>query len=442
MGTVSPVVAKLAVDRLKRYKRTGTAIGQVYAWGMVGSILGTFLTGFVLIDLIGTKGVLLLLGTVHGLRGHGAGIGLARGLGGRSARALRGRVHSAEHVPEDGRGVGHPRGKGRSATTEDGFAWIDESNYYFIKVDQRARARHGPAAPHPGSRQPDSRLLRARPSRAAGLRLRAHLRPGGLPGRQGRGKITLAPDSPPTTRQATARHGASLPDQVFAAESKDKAQRGSRLPKSSDKDKDQAKDQDQEDTLDQAEKEKTRTTTATRPCCPRSSDPRSRPCSWAAAPTPSSGTCSTPIRAPQVDVAEIDPAVTNANFKATGLPRDTTDQDLLGRRPPVRRAAPGQQAVRPDLRRRVQRLLGSLAPHHPRVQREDRQDDEPDRRLHDQHHRRLRVGRDRAQEGREDHRQTRRSRDAGRARSGSAAEELARAHRYGGFLGAWAKTAS
>ena len=63
LGTVSPVVAKLAVDRLKRYKRTGTAIGQVYAWGMVGSILGTFLTGFFLIDTFGTKGVILLLGT-------------------------------------------------------------------------------------------------------------------------------------------------------------------------------------------------------------------------------------------------------------------------------------------------------------------------------------------------------------------------------------------
>ena len=63
LGTVSPVVAKLAVDRLKRYKRTGTAIGQVYAWGMVGSILGTFLTGFFLIDMLGTKGVILLLGT-------------------------------------------------------------------------------------------------------------------------------------------------------------------------------------------------------------------------------------------------------------------------------------------------------------------------------------------------------------------------------------------
>ena len=46
-----------------RSKRTGSAIGQVYAWGMVGSILGTFLTGFLLIDVLGTKGVLLLLAT-------------------------------------------------------------------------------------------------------------------------------------------------------------------------------------------------------------------------------------------------------------------------------------------------------------------------------------------------------------------------------------------
>ncbi len=58
------MVAKLAVDRLKRFKRTGTAIGQVYAWGMVGSILGTFLTGFFLIDMLGTKGVILVLGTI------------------------------------------------------------------------------------------------------------------------------------------------------------------------------------------------------------------------------------------------------------------------------------------------------------------------------------------------------------------------------------------
>ena len=61
MGTVSPLVVKLAVDRLKSAKRAGTAIGQVYAWGMVGSLLGTFLTGFVLIDLLGTKGLILAL---------------------------------------------------------------------------------------------------------------------------------------------------------------------------------------------------------------------------------------------------------------------------------------------------------------------------------------------------------------------------------------------
>jgi MFS family permease len=67
MGTVSPVVAKLAVDRLQRARRTGTAIGQVYAWGMVGSILGTFLTGFFLIDLLGTKGLILALSALLAL---------------------------------------------------------------------------------------------------------------------------------------------------------------------------------------------------------------------------------------------------------------------------------------------------------------------------------------------------------------------------------------
>ncbi len=87
MGTVSPVVAKLAVDRLRQSKRTGTAIGQVYAWGMVGSILGTFLTGFVLIDVLGTKGVLLVLAavlafaaTVLGSIWHAAWAGIPLGL--------------------------------------------------------------------------------------------------------------------------------------------------------------------------------------------------------------------------------------------------------------------------------------------------------------------------------------------------------------------------
>ena len=60
------------------------------------------------------QGSALAAGRLHGVCGNRAGIGLARRLGGRSARAVRDRVHSAEHVPEDGRGVGNPRGKGKS----------------------------------------------------------------------------------------------------------------------------------------------------------------------------------------------------------------------------------------------------------------------------------------------------------------------------------------
>ena len=40
MGTVSPVVAALA---LSRSRRTGITVGNVYAWGTLGSIIGTFL---------------------------------------------------------------------------------------------------------------------------------------------------------------------------------------------------------------------------------------------------------------------------------------------------------------------------------------------------------------------------------------------------------------
>ena len=72
---------------MRQSKRTGTAIGQVYAWGMVGSILGTFLTGFVLIDLLGTKGLLLVLAHVLALAAtmlgsvwHAAWAGIPLGL--------------------------------------------------------------------------------------------------------------------------------------------------------------------------------------------------------------------------------------------------------------------------------------------------------------------------------------------------------------------------
>ncbi len=48
LGMVGPVVAKIAVENARK---AGSAIGDVYFWGAVGSIVGTFLTGFVLFYL-------------------------------------------------------------------------------------------------------------------------------------------------------------------------------------------------------------------------------------------------------------------------------------------------------------------------------------------------------------------------------------------------------
>ncbi len=147
LGTVSPVVAKLAVDRMRKFHRTGTAIGQVYAWGMVGSIIGTFLTGFLLIDTLGTKGVILVLGTALALGAtmlgsiwHAIWAGIPLGLcvlaftppsfidqiGQRVFPVVRGdsfkKIGDKWGIREE---VGSP---------DSEHAWIDESDYYFIKI--------------------------------------------------------------------------------------------------------------------------------------------------------------------------------------------------------------------------------------------------------------------------------------------------------------------
>ena len=141
LGTVSPVMAKLAIDRVQRTKRTGGAIGMVYAWGMVGSILGTFLTGFLLIDVLGTKGVLVLLATIMALAAtvigttwHAVWAGIPLGLCIISfvplpmlrTQADRWGIREAPGDPETDK--------------DDSIAWTDESNYYFIKVENSVDA--------------------------------------------------------------------------------------------------------------------------------------------------------------------------------------------------------------------------------------------------------------------------------------------------------------
>jgi tetratricopeptide (TPR) repeat protein len=59
LGTISPVVAKMALDQGRAAGRT---VGSIYAWGAVGSIAGTFLAGFLLIAAFGTIAIIWTIG--------------------------------------------------------------------------------------------------------------------------------------------------------------------------------------------------------------------------------------------------------------------------------------------------------------------------------------------------------------------------------------------
>jgi tetratricopeptide (TPR) repeat protein len=72
LGTISPVVAKMA---LEKGLPTGRTVGDIYAWGAAGSIAGTFVTGYYLIAAMGTiaiiwavGGVLMLLAVLYRAR--------------------------------------------------------------------------------------------------------------------------------------------------------------------------------------------------------------------------------------------------------------------------------------------------------------------------------------------------------------------------------------
>ncbi len=58
LGMISPVVVRLSLDRIDR---SGNVVGKIYAFSTLGSILGTFATGFFLISWMGTRNILLLM---------------------------------------------------------------------------------------------------------------------------------------------------------------------------------------------------------------------------------------------------------------------------------------------------------------------------------------------------------------------------------------------
>jgi len=54
LGTIGPVVGKMA---LSFGRSAGRTLGGIYAWGVVGSIVGTFLTGYLLVSVMGTAAI-------------------------------------------------------------------------------------------------------------------------------------------------------------------------------------------------------------------------------------------------------------------------------------------------------------------------------------------------------------------------------------------------
>jgi predicted membrane-bound spermidine synthase len=71
LGMISPIVVKLTLADLSQ---TGDVVGKIYAAGAVGSIAGTFATGFILITSFGTRQ--LVWGVAGGLLLTGAIISL------------------------------------------------------------------------------------------------------------------------------------------------------------------------------------------------------------------------------------------------------------------------------------------------------------------------------------------------------------------------------
>jgi predicted membrane-bound spermidine synthase len=71
LGMIPPLAIKLTLGDLGR---AGNAVGRVYAASTVGSLAGTFLTGFVLIAHVGTRAVILSVGLTLVVLGALAGV--------------------------------------------------------------------------------------------------------------------------------------------------------------------------------------------------------------------------------------------------------------------------------------------------------------------------------------------------------------------------------
>ena len=183
MGTISPVAAKMA---LGLGRETGRTVGSVYSWGAVGSIVGTFMTGYFLIAQLGTVAVLLSVAAVL--------LAMSMFFGAQSLlpylwMGVLGANLLAHAGPwEWTRTVGERLGL---REVEDEFVhFLTESQYSFIRVEEE------PDMPGVRSMTLDflvhAYVSRSRPGRA-GLRVRERLRRRDRGGGSGLAARTQAP---------------------------------------------------------------------------------------------------------------------------------------------------------------------------------------------------------------------------------------------------------
>jgi spermidine synthase/uncharacterized membrane protein YiaA len=139
LGTVSPMVAKLA---LARSSHTGRTIGALYAWGTVGSIVGTLMTGFYLTAWMGSVRIvvgmallLAVLGTCYALsaRRHG-GAGRPAAIGAAAGLAVFGGLFLLAVLPGDSvAGVANAL-KLRDGPAEPNAIFFAETQYQILTV--------------------------------------------------------------------------------------------------------------------------------------------------------------------------------------------------------------------------------------------------------------------------------------------------------------------
>lgn len=148
LGMISPVTASMA---LAKSKSLGSTVGNVYAWGAMGSIFGTFLAGFYLISSFGTQNIVWMTAATLALMGVlvGSGQWMFRGamLFGWLQFVLWIGLFASARAPEvaaaDRKWVQdllencHEIGLGLNLRRDEITEYNVESNYFYINVANR-----------------------------------------------------------------------------------------------------------------------------------------------------------------------------------------------------------------------------------------------------------------------------------------------------------------